>query len=394
MTDFDVIVVGGGPAGSIAAYEAAKAGLKTILLEKDRDIGYPVRCAEAVGEDGLKKFMDTDPQWVAATIKYARLISPNDTSLRLPLPIENGLILHRRLFDFALAQRAAMAGAEVQTKAYVDGLIISDGQVGGVNYQYFGERRSLRAKIVIGADGVESRIGRMAGLRTALKLSDTGSAYQVSVANVDVEQDVIEFYFGQNRAPSGYLWIFPKGEGMANIGLGVVGKGVRDVIAKDLLDKFLTDRFPKAAVLTAVAGGIPLAKTLKKISTNGLMLIGDAARMANPVSGGGIISGMIAGRIAGQVAAEAIGAGDVSEQGLKEFPARWHKEVGRTYDIAHRISNSIREITDEQFDKMAWELKALPPEKLNLRRVFTTAAKHKPKILLDVTRAFAGLIMQ
>ena len=391
MTDFDVIVVGGGPAGSIAAYESAKAGLKTILLEKDRDIGYPVRCAEAVGEDGLKKFMKTDPQWVAATIKFARLISPNDTSLRLPLPIENGLILHRRLFDFALAQRAAMVGAEVQTKAYVDGLIISDGQVGGVNYQYFGERRSLSAKIVIGADGVESRVGRMAGLRTALKLSDTGSGYQVSVANVDVEQDVIDFYFGSKRAPSGYLWIFPKGEGMANIGLGVVGKGVRDVIAKDLLDKFLADRFPKAAVLTAVAGGIPLAKTLKKISTDGLMLIGDAARMANPVSGGGIISGMVAGRIAGQVAAEAIRAGDVSEKGLKAFPARWHKEVGRDYAIAHRISNSIRDVTDEQFDKMATELNALAPEKLNVRKVFATAAKHKPKILLDITRAFAGL---
>jgi len=390
MTDFDVIVVGGGPAGSIAAYEAAKSGLKTILLEKDRDIGSPVRCAEAIGEDGLNQFMEADPQWIAATIKYAQLNAPNDTALRLPLPIENGLILHRRIFDYALAQRAAAAGAEVLTKAYVDGLIVSDGIVEGVHYQYFGENRSLKAKIVIGADGVESRVGRMAGLRTALKLSDTGSSYQVTVADVDVEQDVIDFYFGQKRAPRGYLWIFPKGNGMANIGLGVVGKGVREVIAQDLLDKFVADRFPKSAILTAVAGGIPLAKTLKKITTHGLMLVGDAARMANPLSGGGIISGMIAGRIAGQVAAQAIQAGDVSEQGLKEFPARWHKEVGKNYEMAHRISNSIREITDEQFDKMAEELSALPPEKLNLRRVFTVAAKHKPKILLDVTRAFAG----
>ncbi len=391
MTDFDVIVVGGGPAGSIAAYEAAKSGLRTILLEKDRDIGYPVRCAEAIGEDGLNQFMDADPQWIAATIKHAQLNSPDDTTLRLPLPIENGLILHRRLFDFALAQRAAEVGAEVQTKAYVDGLKFSDGIVSGVEYQYFGERRTLSAKIVIGADGVESRVGRMAGLRTAIKLSDTGSGYQVSAANVDVEQDLIDFYFGQKWAPSGYLWIFPKGEGMANIGLGVVGKGVRDVVAKDLLDKFMADRFPKAAVLTAVAGGIPLAKTLKKITTDGLMLIGDAARMANPMSGGGIISGMIAGRIAGQVAAEAIQAGDVSNQGLKRFPARWHKEVGKNYERAHRISNSIRDISDEQFNKMARELKALPPDKLTLLKVFKAAAHHKPKILVDIIRAFAAL---
>lgn len=391
MTDFDVIVVGGGPAGSIAAYESAKAGLRTILLEKDRDIGTPVRCAEAVGEDGLQRFMEPEPQWIAATIKRARLISPENTTLEVDLPIANGLILHRNLFDFALAQRAAHAGAEVQTRSYVDGLKMSAGQVVGVDYQYFGERRSLSAKIVIGADGVESRVGRMAGLKTALKLSDTGSAFQYTAGNLDVDQDSIDFYFGQKRAPSGYLWVFPKGDGMANIGLGVVGKSARDTSAKELLDRFMAEHFPKAAILTAVAGGIPLAPTLKKITAHGLMLIGDAAHMANPVSGGGIISGMVAGRIAGKVAATAILKGDVSEKGLKDFPARWHKEVGRNYTGAHRISQSIRELTDDQLENMARDLAATPKDKLSLLKVFTTAAKHKPKILLDVTRAFANL---
>lgn len=391
MSDFDVIVVGGGPAGSIAAYESAKAGLKTIILEKDRDIGTPVRCAEAVGEDGLENFLKPDPQWIAATITRARLVSPDNTPVEVALPIANGLILHRNLFDFALAQRAAMAGADIQTKAYVDGLKMSSGKVTGVEYQHFGERKSLTAKIVIGADGVESRVGRMAGLRTALKLNDTGSGYQITAANVDVDQDLIDFYFGQKWAPSGYLWIFPKGDGMANIGLGVVGKATREDTAKALLDRFMAARFPKASILTAVAGGIPLAHTLKKISADGLMLIGDAAHMANPVSGGGIISGMVSGRIAGRVAAEAIARGDVSEKGLKDFPKRWHKKVGRNYAGAYRISQSIRELTDEQFNNMAHDLNALPPEKLSLLKVFTTAAKHKPKILLDVTRAFANL---
>ncbi len=390
MPDFDVIVVGGGPAGSLAAYEAAKAGLKTIMLEKDRDIGYPVRCAEAVEEEGLRMFMEPDPQWIAATIGRIRLHSPQDIRVEIDLPIIRGFILHRRLFDFALAQRAAAVGAQVQTRAYVDGLQISDRQVTGVTYQYFGERRTLSSKIVIGADGVESRVGRMAGLRTALKLNDTESGYQVSVANVDVDQDLIDFYFGNNWAPGGYLWIFPKGDGMANIGLGIEGGHARHVSAKDLLDKFLAKYFPRAAVLTSVAGGIPVAKTLKRISSAGLMLVGDAARMVNPVSGGGIISGMIGGRIAGQVAAQAIERGDVSEQGLKDFPSQWHKEVGKDYARMYRISKSIREITDEQFDQMARELNAIPPNKMSGLKIFTTAARHQPKILLDVTRAFAG----
>ena len=391
MPDFDVIVVGGGPAGSTAAYETSKAGLKTIILEKDRNIGFPVRCGEAIGEEGLKQFVDPDPKWVAATIKRVRIHSPQNTTLDFKTPGGNGLILHRRKFDNALAQKAAVAGAKIQTSAYVDGLSFSDGQVNGVKYEYLGERRSLSAKIVIGADGVESRVGRMAGLRTSLKLGDTESGYQVTVENVDVVQDLIDFYVGQNWAPGGYLWVFPKGEGMANIGLAVGGKYTREFTAKDLLDQFLKNHFPKAAVLSAVAGGIPVAKTLKKITTDGLMLVGDAARMVNPLSGGGITSGMISGKIAGGVAANAIKRGDYSTRGLGAFPGLWHKAVGRDHARIYRISKTVQELSDEQFEKMAKDLKAIPMEKLNILKVFKSAARHKPKILLDVTRAFANL---
>lgn len=376
----------------MAAYEAARAGLNTIILEKDRDIGYPVRCGEAVGEDGLRMFMEPEPQWIAATLRRVRLHSPKNTILNFEIPKRtNGLILHRRLFDYALAQRAAMQGAQVQTRAYVDGLQMSDKQVTGVTYQYFGERRTLSAKIVIGADGVESRVGRMAGLRTSLKLGDTESGYQVTVANVEVDQDLIEFYVGKNWAPGGYLWVFPKGNGVANIGLGIEGNYTRELTAKDLLEKFLKEYYPQAAVLTAVAGGIPVAKTLKRITAGGLMLVGDAARMVNPISGGGIISGMLGGKIAGEVAAKAVGAGDVSVTGLKDFPDRWHKEAGQNYERIHRISKSVREITDEQFEEMAMSLKHVPIEKMTGLKVFTTAARYKPKILFDVTRAFAGI---
>lgn len=386
-----MIVVGGGPAGTTAAYEAAKEGLRTIILEKDRDIGFPVRCGEAVGEDGLKELLEIDSEWIATTIKRVKLHSPKDTSIEIRTPGGNGLILNRKIFDYALAQRAANEGAEVLTRAYVDGLHFSDGHVNGVKYQHDGENHSLTAKIVIGADGVESRVGRMAGLRTALKLGDTESGYQVAVDNVNVDQDLIEFYVGKNWAPGGYLWVFPKGEGNANIGLAVGGKYTRNFSAKNLLDQFLQEHFPSAHILTAVAGGIPVAKTLKNITTNGLMLTGDAARMVNPISGGGITSGMIGGRIAGQVAVRAIRNGDYSTTGLKAYPSLWHKEVGRNHERIYRISKSFQELTDDQLEKMARELEAIPAGKLNILKVFKSAAKHKPKILLDITRAFTGL---
>ena len=389
MTDYDVIVVGGGPAGSMAAHAAAAKGARTIMLEKDRDIGYPVRCGEAVSHAGLAQFLEPDPQWIAATINKVRMRSPSNISIDFAAP-GSGYILHRRLFDYALANRASQVGAEIQTRAYVDGLLMEDGQVKGVSYQYMGQRRTLTAKVVIGADGVESRIGRFAGLRTSIKLKDMESAYQVTVGNIDVDQELIDFYVGNNWAPGGYLWVFPKGDRMANIGLGVIGLEAKHYNSHDLVLKFLKEHYPKATMLTSVAGGVPIAKTLKHITTHGLMLTGDAARMVNPVSGGGIISGMHGGKLAGEVAAKAVARGDVSDTGLADYPKRWWKAGGKDHERLHRISETIYTITDEELDRIATKLSTVPESSLSLSKIFLAVAREKPKILLDVTRAFAG----
>ncbi len=389
MTDYDVIVVGGGPAGSMAAEAAAKQGAKTIMLEKDRDIGYPVRCGEGVGAASLKKFIEPDPNWIATSISKVRMRSPDNTQVDFGMD-DAGYILHRKLFDYALANRASRAGVDIQTRAYVDGLIVENDNVRGVKYQYMGEPRKLTAKLVIGADGVESRVGRMAGLRTATKLKDMDSGYQVTVGNIDIDQNMIDFYVGSNWAPGGYLWIFPKGDGMANIGLGINGNYAKIYSSHDMLHGFLNKFYPEVSILTSVCGGIPIAKTLKKIISNGIMLTGDAARMVNPVTGGGIITGMQGGQIAGDVAGLAIQSGDYSEKALEDYPKRWDKAEGKTHEAFYRISQGIFEITDDQLNKIAHRLVKTPSEKLSLLKIFTAVAREKPKILLDVTRAFAG----
>lgn len=389
MTDYDVIVVGGGPAGSMAAEAAARQGAKTILLEKDRDIGYPVRCGEGVGAAGLKKFIDPDPSWIATTISKVRMRSPDNTQVDFGMD-EAGYVLHRRLFDYALANRASQVGVEIQTRAYVDGVILEDDYVRGVKYQYMGESRKLTSKIVIAADGVESRVGRFAGLRTASKLKDMDSGYQATVGNIEVDQEMIDFFVGDNWAPGGYLWIFPKGDGMANIGLGINGIYGKDYRPHDMIHAFLKKYFPKASVLTSVCGGIPLGKTLKKITANGLLLTGDAAHMVNPVTGGGIITGMQGGQIAGDVAGLAIQAGEYSEKALENYPKRWDKAEGKTHEAFYRIAQGVAEITDDQLNKIAHRLVKTPSENLTLLKIFTAVAREKPKMLIDVTRAFAG----
>ena len=117
----DVVVVGGGPSGSMAAWEAAKGGASVCMLEKDRDIGYPVRCGEAAGESGLRQFVDIEDSWIAEKITSAKLVSPNLTAVDVNFASETGYILNRRIFDYDLSREAAEAGASIYTKAYVKG---------------------------------------------------------------------------------------------------------------------------------------------------------------------------------------------------------------------------------------------------------------------------------
>ena len=124
---YDIIVVGSGPTGSMAALEAAKAGCSVCILEKTKEVGSPVRCGEAVGYSGLTQFMQPKKEWIASTINSIQLVSPNNTSVDINFNLETGFILNRNIFDSDLSKMAVDAGAEIYTGAYVEDLVISDG---------------------------------------------------------------------------------------------------------------------------------------------------------------------------------------------------------------------------------------------------------------------------
>jgi len=388
---YDVVVVGGGPAGSMAAWEAAKGGISVCMLEKDRDIGYPVRCGEAAGESGLRQFVEIEDSWIAEKITSVKLVSPNLTSVDIDFAAETGYILNRRIFDYDLSRYAANAGAEVYTKAYVKNVLANNGEVNGVVLDYLGEEKQIQAKIVIGADGLTSRVGRWAGLKTLVRMKDMESAVQYSVANVDIEPNKMIMYVGMNHAPGGYIWVFPKGKKFANIGIGISGKYSKHKSAQKYLDEFMEREYPDAAILTTMCGGVPCAKPMEKPVADGIMLVGDAAHQINPMTGGGIVAGMKGGWIAGQVAAEAIKKNDYSEDSLLEYPKRMRKDFGKNHERFYKIKEVTEKLTNEELDSIAEKVLSIPHNKRTLTSVFKAAVFKKPTLIIDVLKVFSGV---
>ena len=388
---YDVVVVGGGPAGSMAAWEAAKEGVSVCMLEKDRDIGYPVRCGEAAGESGLRQFVEIEDSWIAEKITSVKLVSPNLTSVDIDFAAETGYILNRRIFDYDLSRYAANAGAEVYTKAYVKNVLANNGEVNGVVLDYLGEEKQIQAKIVIGADGLTSRVGRWAGLKTLVRMKDMESAVQYSVANVDIEPNKMIMYVGMNHAPGGYIWVFPKGKKFANIGIGISGKYSKHKSAQKYLDEFMEREYPDAAILTTMCGGVPCAKPMEKPVADGIMLVGDAAHQINPMTGGGIVAGMKGGWIAGQVAAEAIKKNDYSEDSLLEYPKRMRKDFGKNHERFYKIKEVTEKLTNEELDSIAEKVLSIPHNKRTLTSVFKAAVFKKPTLIIDVLKVFSGV---
>ncbi len=391
---YDVLVIGAGPAGSIAAKTAAEKGLDVLLIEKRQEIGDPVRCAEGTSKEYLKKHVEIDNRWICADLKGSRIYAPDGTKVEMSEEIagaEVGYVIERKVFDRALAEQAAKAGAEVRVKTRATSLLIEDDFVKGARLMHLGKEYDVRAKIVIGADGVESKVGRWAGIDTSLKPIDIETCAQYLVVGVDIDQQYCEFYIGSEVAPGGYVWVFPKGEGKANVGIGVLGNKTGKFKPRpvDYLNTFIEKRFPDAKIVEMVFGGVPVSGCIEKTSTNGLMLIGDAARQSDPVTGGGILNAMEAGKMAGEAAYTAISAGDVSLKKLDEvYEKRWRGTLGHEIDMSLIVKNCFINLTDEDLNSLAHSLKDVKFERMNLIDLLQALFKANKKLLWDLRVLF------
>ncbi len=384
---YDVIVIGAGPAGSVSARFAAENGASTLLLERDQGPGNPVRCAEGVSHNGIVPFIEIDPKWISTKIEQARLYSPNGDYLDM-FQNGTGYVLDRTLFDPALANLACQKGAQLLTKADAIGLIYDNDKISGVKFRYFDKIYDVKCKIVIGADGVESRVGRWAGIDTVLDLKDLDTCVQYTLTGLDISSLRVDFFFGREVAPGGYIWIFPKSKDTANVGIGIAGDLATDKSPKEYLDEFIEKKFPNASVLRSVCGGVPTAKMLKNPITDNLILVGDAAHQVNPITGGGIVQVMIAGQFAGETAAEAIKANNYSEKFLRKYIKKWNNRLGANQSFMYSVKEKFMRMDNERFNNLVKICSAIPSEKLTLKEFFKTIVKGDPMMILQLAKAF------
>ena len=383
----DLVVVGAGPAGSMTAKAAAEAGLKVVMLEKRQEIGDPVRCAEGVSKGSLKKLVDPDPSWISAEVKGARIRAPDGTEIVISedrAGAEVGYVLERKVFDRALAQRAAEAGAKVMVKTRALGLLWEDGVPAGVSAQFIGERFKIEAPLVIGADGVESKVGRWAGIDTALKPEDIETCAQFLVQDDEIDDDYCEFYLGNYIAPGGYVWSFPKGRGIANVGIGVLGSKADPGMPMRLLREFMKARFPDGKVLEVVVGGVPVSGPIERTVADGVILVGDAARQSDPITGGGIINAMAAGVMAGEIAADLVPKGEVDSSSLQIYEKRWRETIGKHISRNFAVKEFFVDLTDDDLNHLVHSLDGIDVAELNLRGLLKVLIRQNPKHLLKL----------
>ncbi len=385
---YDVVVVGSGPAGTVTARFAAEAGVNVLIIERRAEVGVPVLCGEGISRKIDEWNIIKGTRWIAGKMEGARIYSPDGTCVKLSAEMagnETGYVIYRDVFDQELARLAIEAGAELMTNTNATGLIKEKGRIRGIRAKHFDEEIEIEADIVVGADGVDSKIGKWAGIDTTLKPEDLETCCQYTFANVKNLDSYCDFYLGKEIAPGGYIWVFPKGKGIANVGIGILASLSEAGMAKKLLDNFISKdpRFKNAHPLRFLAGAVPVALPVETVRDN-LILVGDAARHVDPITGGGLTHCLEVGKIAGEVIGKAVKEKNFSKEFLSEYETRWKEAIGKKMKRNYMVKEIMLDMDDKTFNMLADSLKDYKFDELSTFSLIKALVKKHPTLLMKL----------
>ncbi len=349
--DYDIVIVGGGPAGLSAAWSASQKGLHVAVLEKDEAIGQNVRTSGVTWIKEAKSF-GIPSDYYNEISNYA-FYSPNNFVLKKTREAQAAVLDVRRTYQF-LAYQAASTGADIFLRTNVTDVIKNENTISGVKATSQKEDLNFNAKLVIDASGFYSVVGKSVGLVSSWKRFGAGAEYEAYVEKID--SDTWYLMVGSQYSPAGYAWLFPLGKNKVRIGVGV-GKPESPADASKLLVELLEkkpkplDNLGKIVPIEFHYGLIPNEGLRQSTIDNGLILVGDSAGQANPLVLEGIRYAIEFGRLAGKVGAEAIMNGDTSKSSLKPYEDSMRKSVGSKIAAAVKVQYRWLNLSDQEWDK-------------------------------------------
>ncbi|MBP6015678.1 MAG: NAD(P)/FAD-dependent oxidoreductase [Candidatus Promineofilum sp.] len=348
VSEHDVIVVGAGPGGATAATALAQQGRDVLLIDR-HDFPRDKICGDAISQGCIRIMnelgMASQIEAAVADSKFhelhgMRLIGPNGDMLHADFKSgdngEKSYVVPRLYFDALLQQHALDSGAKFLRAEVKEPILDESGRITGVLARENGEVKAYRAPAVIGADGVTSTI--MRALRPEAgqhKDKHRAVALRAYIEGIELYPHEVEFFLYDDILP-GYAWIFPAGENIANIGLGMRLDRFREL--KKNLKKMLKDFLEMPAIRERTTKGVDLQNVAiwqlsfgsqKRLqhAFDGALLVGDAAGFINPLTGGGIENALISGQLAAETIDQALQTGDTSREGLKIYEQRCDEEM-------------------------------------------------------------------
>lgn len=383
---YDVVVVGAGIAGPIVARNVAREGYSVLLIDKKPAIGTPKQCAEGININVFKKYdIPYDKRFINREIYGAKLYSPSGYELEMRYKDVSGVILERKVFDKMLAFYAARAGADVLTRTEALDVIRENGVIKGIKAKHEGKPIEIYADVIVAADGVESTIARKAGINTYAPPHEFDSAYEYEMLIEGFDPDLIHLWFGNEIAPRGYVWVFPKDEDRANVGIGINSDNPKT--AKYYLDKWLKEKgIPAKKLLEINVGIVPVGGLVKELTKDNVVVVGDAARQVNPMHGGGMAEAMKAGTIASKWIIKALE--EENFELLKNYTREWWEKDGKRLERVLKVRKVVEKLTDEDLDVFIQVLSGADTEKIaggDYAEVIKALLKN-PKVLMSKRR--------